>query len=79
MVEGDEEVSVVPGTSAGNNMDFATPEKQEARAFLRERFLRVITGIIGEKFSFDHRAYTSLFLSDSTSSNRFAPLSLTHR
>ncbi|XP_054268031.1 gem-associated protein 7-like [Macrosteles quadrilineatus] len=25
--------------------DFATPEKQEARAFLRERFLRVITGI----------------------------------
>lgn len=30
--------------------DFATPEKQEARAFLRERFLRVITGIIGKIF-----------------------------
>lgn len=28
--------------------DFATKEKQEARAFLRERFLRVITGVVGE-------------------------------
>lgn len=32
--------------------DFSTQEKQEARAFLRERFLRVITGIVGENFSF---------------------------
>lgn len=32
------------------NMDFATFEKQEARAFLRERFLRVITGIVGMKY-----------------------------
>lgn len=31
------------------NVEFATPEKQEARAFLRERFLRVITGIVGMK------------------------------
>jgi len=31
------------------DLAFATPEKQEARAFLRERFLRVITGIIGKK------------------------------
>ena len=28
--------------------DFATAEKQVARAFLRERFLRVITGIVGK-------------------------------
>lgn len=34
------------------NMEFATPEKQEARAFLRERFLRVITGIVGRKLCF---------------------------
>ncbi|XP_026672599.1 gem-associated protein 7-like [Ceratina calcarata] len=32
--------------------DFATPEKQEARAFLRERFLRVITGIVGKQADF---------------------------
>jgi len=31
------------------DLEFATPEKQQARAFLRERFLRVITGIIGKK------------------------------
>lgn len=31
------------------DLPFATPEKQEARAFLRERFLRVITGIVGKK------------------------------
>lgn len=29
------------------NPDFATPEKQEARAFLRERFLRALTSVIG--------------------------------
>ncbi|XP_017758525.1 PREDICTED: gem-associated protein 7-like isoform X2 [Eufriesea mexicana] len=34
------------------NMEFATPEKQEARAFLRERFLRVITGIVGKQAEF---------------------------
>lgn len=34
------------------NVEFATPEKQEARAFLRERFLRVITGIVGMKLHF---------------------------
>ncbi|XP_076172539.1 gem-associated protein 7 [Ptiloglossa arizonensis] len=34
------------------NLDFATPEKQEARAFLRERFLRVITGIVGKQAEF---------------------------
>ncbi|XP_076247240.1 gem-associated protein 7 [Calliopsis andreniformis] len=33
-------------------LEFATPEKQEARAFLRERFLRVITGIVGKKAEF---------------------------
>ncbi|KAF7399484.1 hypothetical protein HZH68_008076 [Vespula germanica] len=33
-------------------LDFSTSEKQEARAFLRERFLRVITGIVGKKTKF---------------------------
>lgn len=33
-------------------LDFATPEKQQARAFLRERFLRFITGIIGKQAEF---------------------------
>ena len=32
------------------NVEFATTEKQEARAFLRERFLRIITGIVGTNF-----------------------------
>jgi hypothetical protein len=27
--------------------DFSSVENQEARAFLRERFLRVVTGIVG--------------------------------
>lgn len=31
---------------------FADPEKQEARAFLRERFLRAISGIVGKKCDF---------------------------
>ncbi|XP_011707350.1 PREDICTED: gem-associated protein 7-like isoform X1 [Wasmannia auropunctata] len=34
------------------DLTFATPEKQKARAFLRERFLRVITGIIGKPAEF---------------------------
>ena len=29
-------------------IDFSAPAKQEARAYLRERFLRVITGIVGK-------------------------------
>ncbi|XP_066600862.1 gem-associated protein 7-like [Prorops nasuta] len=32
--------------------DFTSPEKQEARSFLRERFLRVITGIVGKQAKF---------------------------
>lgn len=28
--------------------NFATKEKQEARSLLRERFLRVITGVVGK-------------------------------
>lgn len=40
------------------NADFATPEKQEARAFLRERFLRVITGIVGTIFTFSFQLIT---------------------
>ncbi|TGZ47586.1 gem-associated protein 7-like isoform X1 [Temnothorax curvispinosus] len=36
--------------SSANKPDlpFASAEKQKARAFLRERFLRVVTGIIGK-------------------------------
>ncbi|KAK9310638.1 hypothetical protein QLX08_000172 [Tetragonisca angustula] len=34
------------------NVEFATAEKQEARAFLRERFLRIITGIVGKQAKF---------------------------
>lgn len=33
-----------------SNIDFSSLKKQEARAFLRERFLRIITGVIGKKF-----------------------------
>lgn len=32
-----------------SDLEFATLEKQKARAFLRERFLRVVTGIVGKK------------------------------
>lgn len=38
-------------------LDFSTSEKQEARAFLRERFLRVITGIVGKFFRFFISSY----------------------
>ncbi|GAB1863505.1 Gem-associated protein 7 [Camponotus japonicus] len=41
-------------TSSAKTADlgFAAPEKQKARAFLRERFLRVITGIVGKQAEF---------------------------
>lgn len=38
------------------DLEFAAPEKQKARAFLRERFLRVITGIVG-KIIHEHALY----------------------
>ncbi|XP_014482071.1 PREDICTED: gem-associated protein 7-like [Dinoponera quadriceps] len=44
-----EEVDVVSGAA---NLGFASPEKQQARAFLRERFLRVVTGIVGKQAEF---------------------------
>lgn len=34
-------------------LNFSSPENQEARAFLRERFLRIITGIVGKKAKFN--------------------------
>ncbi|XP_012231266.1 gem-associated protein 7-like [Linepithema humile] len=34
------------------DLEFATSEKQQARAFLRERFLRVVTGIVGKRAEF---------------------------
>ncbi|NP_001127920.1 gem (nuclear organelle) associated protein 7 [Nasonia vitripennis] len=40
--------------------EFATPDKQEARAFLRERFLRVITGIVGKPAKFHLYENTSV-------------------
>lgn len=45
MTEQDE----INSSASKPDLTFATPEKQKARAFLRERFLRVITGIIGKK------------------------------
>ncbi|XP_011504437.1 PREDICTED: uncharacterized protein LOC105367431 [Ceratosolen solmsi marchali] len=36
----------------GATSDFSTPDKQDARAFLRERFLRVITGVVGNPAKF---------------------------
>lgn len=56
--------------SSANKLDlpFATSEKQEARAFLRERFLRVITGIIGKKVCVSHFNHAKKKL------NRFPPI-----
>ncbi|XP_020299984.1 gem-associated protein 7-like [Pseudomyrmex gracilis] len=34
------------------DLEVATLEKQRARAFLRERFLRVVTGIVGKQTKF---------------------------
>ncbi|KAK2578885.1 hypothetical protein KPH14_009750 [Odynerus spinipes] len=51
MIEKEEEN--VESNEKNSELDFATPEKQEARAYLRERFLRVITGIVGEKAKFN--------------------------
>ncbi|KAL0126164.1 hypothetical protein PUN28_004941 [Cardiocondyla obscurior] len=40
--------------SSANRIDlsFASPEKQNARTLLRERFLRVVTGVIGKPADF---------------------------
>lgn len=48
MTEQDE----INSSASKPDLTFATPEKQKARAFLRERFLRVITGIIGKPTEF---------------------------
>jgi len=44
-----EEISQDSTVTRPADLEFATLEKQRARAFLRERFLRVITGIVGKK------------------------------
>lgn len=44
----EEETDVISNTDATDS-EVATLEKQQARAFLRERFLRVVTGIVGKK------------------------------
>lgn len=41
-------IQVEEAITHNGETDFASPEKQEARAFLRERFLRVVTGIVGK-------------------------------
>ncbi|EZA61289.1 hypothetical protein DMN91_012618 [Ooceraea biroi] len=46
-----EEINESPSANS-TELEFATLEKQQARAFLRERFLRVITGIVGKKAEF---------------------------
>lgn len=45
MIEGESFVDVL--NEEEPKYEFATEEKQEARAFLRERFLRIVTGIVG--------------------------------
>ncbi|CAL1679959.1 unnamed protein product [Lasius platythorax] len=45
------ETDVTSSTNT-NDLEFAAPEKQKARAFLRERFLRVLTGIAGKQAEF---------------------------
>lgn len=50
MIESNEAESKFAETNS--EQDFSTPEKQEARTFLRERFLRVITGVIGKPAAF---------------------------
>lgn len=42
------ETDVTSSTNT-NDLEFAAPKKQKARAFLRERFLRVLAGIAGKK------------------------------
>ncbi|XP_058799265.1 gem-associated protein 7-like [Phymastichus coffea] len=59
--DADEKKSDKNTTEATNSTnDFASPEKQNARAFLRERFLRVITGIIGKPAKFHLYENTSV-------------------
>jgi len=52
-----EEISEDSSVARPSDPEFATLEKQRARAFLRERFLRVITGIVGKK-----KLYTCLLV-----------------
>lgn len=75
MIEEDEETNV---TSNTNTPDFATPEKQEARAFLRERFLRVVTGIVGKKFHECLRSFFQPFISFQTNLHQFPLLLIKH-
>lgn len=73
-----EEVSAISSTNT-TNLEFATPEKQRARTFLRERFLRVVTGIVGKKFHLIF-AYTFCYLVIILEKFvLFPPLSLTYQ
>ncbi|XP_029161982.1 gem-associated protein 7-like [Nylanderia fulva] len=42
----------VTSSTKATDLEFAAPDKQKARAFLRERFLRVLTGIVGKQVEF---------------------------
>lgn len=48
---GSDEAKTKVSDDASIEHDFSIPEKQEARTFLRERFLRAVTGVIGENYS----------------------------
>lgn len=49
MVDRNEEVGAISSASTSDPEDVRADEQQQARAFLRERFLRVVTGIVGKE------------------------------
>lgn len=72
------EAGVISSVDA-TDLEFATAEKQRARSFLRERFLRVVTGIIGKKFRFllvYHVYYLVTSIEIAKDSSLFPPFSL---
>jgi len=54
-----EKISEDSAMTHPTDLEFASLEKQRARAFMRERFLRVITGIVGKKKSYICLGYIS--------------------
>lgn len=47
MIKEEEAINERGSAANRDELEFASLEKQRARAFLRERFLRVVTGIVG--------------------------------
>ncbi|KAH0566966.1 gem-associated protein 7-like [Cotesia glomerata] len=52
MFDGDFKTDSIQDLSEVTEPKFSNPEMQEARAFLRERYLRFMNGIIGSKANF---------------------------